>query len=142
MVHLVYIIIISHISVLSCHILLRPAMVRLIYIIITSHITILKHNHLIFTVLRPSGISTHKASNKQVLTNLLYILSLFSLQQLTHGQHISEHQTYFLASCILQQSLKCFQPLDKTLAHSITDIHPFLIHLQKKINCHHKVYME
>jgi hypothetical protein len=69
MVLLVYIIIISHISVLSYHIMLHLAMVHLIYIVITSH------NLLIFTVLHPTGISTHKASNKQVLMNLLYISS-------------------------------------------------------------------
>jgi exopolysaccharide biosynthesis predicted pyruvyltransferase EpsI len=68
MVHLIYIIITSYISVQSCHILLRPGMVHLIYIIITTHIIVLKHNLLIFTVLRPTGISTYKASNKQVLT--------------------------------------------------------------------------
>jgi hypothetical protein len=32
---------------------------------------------LMFTVLRPTGISTHKASNKQVLMNLIYISSFF-----------------------------------------------------------------
>jgi hypothetical protein len=77
MICLVYIIIISHISVLSCHLLLCPAMVHLIYIIITAYISVLKHNLFIFTVLCPTGISTHKASNKKLLTNLLYILSLF-----------------------------------------------------------------
>jgi hypothetical protein len=52
-------------------------MVRLIYITITSHISVLKHNLLIFPVLHPTGISSYKASNKQVLINLLYISCLF-----------------------------------------------------------------
>jgi hypothetical protein len=52
-------------------------MVGLIYIIITSDISVLKHNLLMFIMLRPTGISTHKASNKQVLMNILDISSLF-----------------------------------------------------------------
>jgi hypothetical protein len=59
MICLMYIIITFHSSVLSCHILLHPAMVHLIHIIITSHISVLKHNLLIFTVLYPSNMYIH-----------------------------------------------------------------------------------
>jgi hypothetical protein len=121
MVRLVYIIIISHISVLSCYILLRPAMVHQIYIIVTFHISVLMHNLLIFTMLRPTCISTHKASNKQALPNLLYISSLFLITTIntwaTYVEEIS-HVFWLLVFCSSLQ--KSFQSLDKTLAHSIT----------------------
>jgi hypothetical protein len=127
MVHLIYNIIIP-----SCHILLRPTMVHLIYIIITSHTSVLKHNLLIFTVFHSIGISTHKASNKQVLTNLLYISSIFLITAInvwaTYVVYI-KHVFWFLVFC--NSLLKSFQSLDKTLAHSITDLHLFSIHLQK-----------
>jgi hypothetical protein len=127
-VHLVYIIIISHISVLSYHILLRPAMVHLVYIIINSH------NLLIFTVLRPTYISTHKTSNKQLLMNLLYISSLFLIIAINAWATYVVNIKLVLWLIVFCSSLqKSFQFLNKTLAHSITDVNPFSIHLQKQL---------
>jgi hypothetical protein len=101
-------------------------MVHLIYIIITSL------NLLIFTVLRPTGISTHKASDKQVLTNLLYISSLFLITSINAWATYVVNIRLVFWFLVFRSSLqKSFQSLEKMFAHSITDVHPFSIHIQK-----------